>query len=139
MLILDPPTSLEQAVRQRDDLAKVLHRLGIEVGLLNADVPCDGPTLLMATEGYVDHLASEEMSHPVLQSALREAYAASGDLEHATGRRSDPLYRLIEGMLVGGEDEPVQIAVQIETLAETLAVLRDRMQAAVATTSAPSP
>lgn len=138
MLILDPPSSLEQAVRQRNDLAQVLHRLGIEVGLLNADVACDGPTLLMATESYVDHLASEEMSHPVLQSALREAYAGSSDLEHATGRRSDPLYRLIEGMLVGGEDEPVQIAVQIETLTETLGILRDRMQAAVAKT-APSP
>lgn len=138
MLILDAPNSLEQAVRLRNDLAIVLHRLGVEVGLLNADVACDGPTLLMASESYVDHLASDEMSHPVLQSALREAYAASGDLEHATGRRSDPLYRLIEGMLVGGVDERVQIAVQIEALSETLLVLRDRMQAAVATTSAPS-
>lgn len=138
MLMLDPPSSLEQATQQRDHLADVLHRLGVGVGLLNPDVPCDGPTLLMATEGYVDHLASEEMSHPALQSALREVYAASGDLEHSTGRRSDPLFRLIEGMLVGGEDDPVQIAVQIETLSETLLVLRDRMQAVVATSPAPS-
>lgn len=140
MLMLDKPTTLEQAVGQRDSLAEVLHRVGIGVGLLNPDVPCDGPTLLMATEGYAEHLETDATSHPVLQSALRQAYAGSGDLEHSTGRRSDPLYRLLEGMLVGGEDEPVQISVQIETLMESLGILRDRMQAAVPKTdAAPSP
>lgn len=138
MLLLDKPTSLEQATDQRDALAEVLHRLGVGVGLLNADVPCDGPTLLMATEGYADHLQSDEMSHPVLQSALREAYAASGDLEHSTGRRTDPLYRLIEGLLVGGEDDPVQIAVQMETLGETLHAIQRRIEAAVAVSPSPT-
>lgn len=138
MLMLDKPTTIEQAVVQRDSLAEVLHRVGVGVGLLNPDVPCDGPTLLMATEGYADHLESDATSHPVLQSALRQAYAASGDLEHSTGRRSDPLYQLLEGMLIGGEDEPVQIAVQIESLMDTLRTLQHRMQDVVATPGVPS-
>ena len=136
MLLLDKPANLEQAVSQRDALAETLHKLGVGVGLLDPAIPCDGPTLLMATEGYADHLASETTSHPVLVGALRQAYA-SAVIDQSTGSRSDPLYRLLEGLLVGGEDDPVQIAIQIESLQGGLDLLKARMEEAVAAAPAP--
>ena len=56
MLILDPPESIEQATRQRDDLANALHDLLVQLGVINTIAPCDGPTLLMVAEGYTEHL-----------------------------------------------------------------------------------
>jgi hypothetical protein len=93
----------------------------------------------MATESYADHALSDDMSHPVLQSALRAAYEASGDLEPSSGRWSDPLYRLIEGVLLTGEDEPDQIAVRFGALADTIGVLRQRIEAASPAATAPKP
>ncbi|GJD90884.1 hypothetical protein BHAOGJBA_4428 [Methylobacterium hispanicum] len=136
MLLLKKPANLEQAVAQRDALADTLHRTGVAIGLLDPAVPCTGPTLLAAMEGYADHLASGETSHPVLIGALRQAYDSVA-IDQSTGSRSDPLYRLLEGLLVGGEDDPVQIAIQIESLQEGLGVLRARMQEAVAAAPAP--
>jgi hypothetical protein len=137
MLVLDRPSSLEQALSQRDALANALHRLGIGIGLLDASVACDGPTLLMATEGYADHALSDGMSHPVLQTALRSAYEASGDLENSTGRRSDPLYQVVEAVLLSGEDDPALIPDRLEALAETIGELRRRIEDAAP--SAPRP
>ncbi len=139
MLVLDQPSTLEQAVAQRDALAQALHRLGIGIGLLDPAVACDGPTLLMATESYAEHVLSNEMSHPVLQSTLRAAYEASGDLEASTGSRSDPLYLLIEGMLVAGDDDPGQISVRLDALTETIGVLRQRIETAAPAANAPKP
>ena len=56
MLIMDPPESIEQATGQRDNLAKALHGLLVQLGVINTVAPCDGPTLLMVAEGYTEHL-----------------------------------------------------------------------------------
>lgn len=137
MLVLDRPSTLEQALAQRDALAQALHRLGIGIGLLDPAVACDGPTLLMATEAFADHALSDEMSHPVLQTALRSAYEASGDLYNSTGRRSDPLYQVVEGVLLSGHDDPALIPLRLEALAETIGVLRRRIEDAVPSTPRP--
>lgn len=136
MLILDQVANIDTAVAQRDALAETLHKVGVAVGLLDPAVACDGPTLLMAMEGYAEHLASGETSHPVLVGALRQAYG-SVDIDQSTGSRSDPLYRLLEGLLVGGEDDPVQIAIQIESLQEGLGLLKTRMEEVAAAAPAP--
>lgn len=138
MLVLDRPSTMEQALAQRNALAQALHRLGIGIGLLDATVACDGPTLLMATEAFADHALTDEMSHPVLQSALRSAYAASEDIGSSTGRRSDPLYQVVEGALLTGDDDPGQIPVRLEALAEIIGVLKRRIEDAAPSAAGPA-
>ena len=50
MLLLDKPDTLESATNQRDLLAEAMYGTLVRLGVINPDVPCDGPSLLMFTE-----------------------------------------------------------------------------------------
>jgi hypothetical protein len=58
MLLLDKPDTLESATNQRDLLAEAMYGTLVRLGVINPDVPCDGPSLLMFTEEHNQHLDS---------------------------------------------------------------------------------